>query len=62
MSKYGGVDYRDIRTRSSPSDYSAEATIAMVIIVMMIDVAIQRPTIVSEALRYFGPQRREMRH
>lgn len=37
VSKYGGVDYSDVRIRSLPSDYSAKATMAVVTIVMMID-------------------------
>jgi uncharacterized membrane protein len=38
VSKFGGVDYSDVRTRrSSPSEYSSKATVAVVTIVMMID-------------------------
>jgi len=37
VSKYGGVDYSDIRTKSKLSDYSAKATVAVVTIVMLID-------------------------
>jgi len=36
VSKYGGVDYSDVR-HSKPSDYSDNATIAVVTIVMLID-------------------------
>merc|ERR1712013_114072 len=37
VSKYGGVDYSDVRIRSPPSGLSATATIAAVTIVMVID-------------------------